>query len=127
MFTKTNSNNYLRKLNLDMECDYYIDKNLYIYYDNNDYTLFNLRRIKGYYNLDFLYQNAYNYDKQLEEYKKEILNVYTEPIIIYNNNSFTKLNFYNKYEHIISLLLEREKKEWNEIKEVIKIEERYVR
>jgi hypothetical protein len=48
-----------------------------------------------------------------------------EPIIIYNNNCFTKLSFKIKYEKLIDYELKICNKTWDDVNKIIKKEERY--
>ena len=121
------SRDYRDKLN--MGCDYYIDKNLYIY-DNNDriFASINLQHERGYYWFcSLLDEDEDGYDKELAEYIKSVLEPNMEPILIYNNNTFNKLSFENKYKKMIEYELNSYNKTLNEVNKIIKKENRYER
>jgi hypothetical protein len=108
-----------------MGCDYYIDKSLYIYdYQDKTLSYINLEKSRGYY---WYYKDEDEWDYDFEAYKKNILEPSMEPIIIYNNNTFTKLSFEKKYEKLIDYELKISNKTWEDINKIIKIEERYER
>lgn len=121
------SRDYRDKLN--MGCDYYIDKNLYIYDNNNIiFASINLQHQRGYYWFySLLDEDEDGYDKELAKYIKETLEPNMEPILIYNNNSFNKLSFENKYKKMIEYELNSYNKTLNEVNKIIKIENRYER
>lgn len=110
---------------LNMGCDYYIDKSLYIY-DYNDKTLsyITLEESRGYYSY---YKDEDETDYDYESYKTKMLEPSFKPIIIYVNNSFTKLCFEKKYEKLINYELKICNKTWDDIDKIIKKEERYKR
>jgi len=114
---------------LNMGCDYYIDKDLHIY-DYNDRVLsyINLEHERGYYWFaSLLDEDEDGYDAELAQYKKDKLTPYMEPIVIYGNNTFNKLSFENKYKKIIENELKIVKKTWYDVKQIVKIENRYER
>lgn len=115
--------------NLNMGCDYYIDKDLEIY--DYNYTLFsyiNLDHKRGYYWFSSLLNDDEDgYNKELTEYINNVLDSNIEPIIIYNNNTFSKLSFENKYKQMIEDKLNFFNKTWNDVSKIIKIENRYER
>lgn len=118
---------YLNKLN--MGCDYYIDKNLYLY-DHYDKILsfINLEHNRGYYYFDSLLdEDEDDYNKEYKEYLKNILEPTMKPIIIYSNNSFNKLSFENKYKKMVERELNYLKKSFKDIGKIIKEEKRYER
>jgi len=118
---------YKHKLN--MGCDYYIDKDLYIY-DYNDimFSYINLEHERGYYWFASLLDvDEDGYDKELTEYIKDVLEPNMKPILIYCNNTFNKLSFENKYKKIIEDDLNLHNKTWNDINKIMKIEYRYER
>ena len=85
--------NYRYKLN--MGCDYYIDKDLHIY-DNNNIILsyINLDHQRGYYWFcSLLDEDEDGYDRELTQYIKDTLVPNMKPIVIYSNNTFNKLSF----------------------------------
>lgn len=108
-----------------MGCDYYIDNNLYIYYNDNNNSFINLDRKSGYFNI---IEEGYIDDANevtMDDYKKNILETKIIPILIYNNNTFHNLSFQKKYKNIIEQNIKDYGKEWKDIKEIVKKEERY--
>jgi len=118
---------YYRKYKLDMSCDFYIDKDLHIY--NNDNTILsyiNLEHERGYYWFSTtLDEDENEYNTKLLELIEEQLKSNMKPIVIYSNNKFNKLSFENKYKKIIENELNIYNKSWNDIHKIIKIENRY--
>lgn len=113
------------KVKLNMGCDYYIDKSLYILgYNDNIISFIQLEKSRGYY---WYYKDEDELDYDFEAYRKNILEPSFEPIIIYTNNSFTKLSFEKKYEKLIDYELKICDKTWEDINKVMKKEERYER
>jgi hypothetical protein len=125
-----------------MSCDFFIDKNLYIHYKNdNNFSFINLERIKEYY-YDITYEDYHEYDyetyeknfftfedndyekrcKKLIEYQ---LKPKMKPIVIYNKGRFNKFIFEKKYKKKIEYEIKIRNKEWDDIKKIMKIEERY--
>lgn len=115
-------------LKLNMGCDYYIDDSLYIFYSNDkELTYINLEKSKGYYT-DYIFldiEDAPDYD--YKTYKKETLEPSMKPIIIFMNNTFSKLSFENKYKELIDYELKICNKTWDNVNKIIKKEERYER
>ena len=126
-FTNFHLQNYKHKLN--MGCDYYIDKNLYIYdYNNITLSYINLEHERGYYWFcSLLDEDEDGYDKELTNYIKDTLEPSMKPIIIYSNNTFNKLSFQNKYKKLIEDDLKLVNKTFSDVNEIIKIETRYER
>ena len=134
-FTMTNkkiynnfiSHNYICKLN--MSCDYYIDKDLDVYDNNNIiFSYINLEHERGYYWFgSLLDEDEDGYDNELSQYIKNTLEPNMKPILIYSNNTFVKLSYENKYKKLIEDDLKLYKKTWNDIKKIIKVENRYER
>jgi hypothetical protein len=126
-FTNFHLQNYKNKLN--MGCDYYIDKNLYIYdYNNIILSYINLEHERGYYWFySLLDEDEDGYDKELTSYIKDTLEPSMKPIVIYSNNNFNKLSFQNKYKKLIENDLELVNKTLNDVNKIIKIEKRYER
>lgn len=114
------------KLNkINSGCDYYIDKDLNIY-DNNDkiFSYINLDRKKGYYQFVSVLDEDEN-ETELEEYIKNKLEPSMKTIIIYSNNSFHNLSFEDKYKRIIENELNLFNKTFNDVSKIIKEEIRY--
>lgn len=114
-----------QKLKLNMGCDYYIDKSLYIYdYQDTTLSYINLEKNRGYY---WYCKDEDEPDYDFDTYRKEILEPSMEPILIYTNNTFTKLSFEKKYEKLIEDELRTINKSWENVNKIIKKEERYER
>jgi len=109
-----------------MGCDYYIAKVLYIYYNNIDYLPIELYRDSCDYYYDFDIEDI-DYEKKINEYKNNILISQFQPIILYDNCSFKKKTYENKYKLLIENEITRYHIKWNDIIQIIKIEERYER
>ena len=115
-----------------MGCDYYICKYLEIKFLYLDSTRIDLERDYGYYNFS-LDEDDPDYDIKYKEYVEETLEPSMEPIIIYEDNEFKSNKLENKYKSLIEEELEtynknREiKKEWKDIREIVKNETRYER
>jgi len=125
---KNNNNMILSRysnLKLNMGCDYYINKSLYIYdFNNKLLSNINLEHSIGYYSY-FKDEDEEDYD--YNEYKKKILKLNMKPIVIYINNTFSKSFFEEKYKKIIDYELNIKNKKWNDINKILKKEERYER
>jgi hypothetical protein len=112
-----------------MGCDYYIDKNLHIYdYNDIEISYINIEHERGYYWFMLSIDEDDNwYDTEFNEYKKHILESTMKPIIIYTNKTFNKLYFEIKYKKIIESEIKIFNKTLNDVKTIIKIENRYER
>ena len=112
---------------LKMGCDYYIDKDLHVYDHNNIiFSYINLEHERGYYWFgSLLDEDGDGYDNELSQYIKNTLEPNMKPIIIYNNNTFVKLSYENKYKKLIEDDLRLYKKTWNNVNKIIKVENRY--
>ena len=112
-----------------MGCDYYIDKNLHIYdYNDNEITHINVEHERGYYwFVSLLDEDEDGYDKEYAEYIKDQLTPSMKPIIIYSNKTFNKLSFENKYKKFIEDDIKIFNKTLNDVKNILKIENRYER
>jgi hypothetical protein len=116
-----------------MGCDYYILKSLQVFYqhkcdNDNDYLEIELKRRKGYYvdedDLDEDEDEA-DYDKRTNEYIKYTLTPKIKPIIIYDNNRFTKPFFEKKYKSIVeNVITNMYDKQWGDVTKIVKVEER---
>jgi hypothetical protein len=112
-----------------MGCDYYIDKDLHICNHNNiTFSYISLEHERGYYWFSsVLDEDEEEYDIELSEYIKNTLKPSMKPIVIYSNNTFSKLSYENKYKKLIDYDLNLNNKTWNDINRIIKIENRYER
>jgi hypothetical protein len=132
LINKQFSSNFIsrdRRNKLNMGCDYYIDKNLHVYdYNDIEISYINIEHERGYYWFMLSIDEDDNwYDTEFNEYKKHILESSMKPIIIYTNNTFNKLYFEIKYKKIIESEIKIFNKTLNDVKTIIKIENRYER
>jgi hypothetical protein len=114
-----------------MVCDYYIVKNLRLYFQN----IVPLLYIQvEYFKEDFysgLDEDEHDYEEKYEEYIKYILTPEMKPIIIYENNKFINSRLENKYMSVIQerINIYNNSNEtcigFNDIIDIIKIETRY--
>ena len=116
-------------IKLNMGCDYYIDKSLYIYdHENKLISYIRLEHNKGYYYYhSLLDEDEDNYEKDYDEYIKDQLEPSMKPIVIFINNTFSKLSFETKYKKLIDYELNLSSKIWNDVNKIIKKEGRYER
>jgi len=114
---------------LNMGCDYYIDKDLHIYNHNDKiFSYISLEHERGYYFfISSLDEDEDGYNAELTQYIQNTLEPKMKPIIIYCNNSFTKVSFEIKYKNIIEDELDLFNKTLNDVSKIIKIENRYNR
>ena len=119
---------YLRN-KLNMGCDYYIDKDLHIYdYNDIEISYINVEHERGYYwFISTLDEDEDGYDAEYAEYIKQKLEPIMKPIVIYSNNTFNKLSFENKYKQIIENEINIFNLTLNDVKKIIKVENRYER
>jgi len=106
-----------------MGCDFYIIKVLYIYYNDNTYISIELDRDRGFYCYDFDDDDP-EYEEKKNEYIKKMLIPHMNPIILYDNYTFKNMSYQNKYKLLIENEISKEKKNWNDIIKIIKVEER---
>jgi hypothetical protein len=107
-----------------MGCDYYILKLLHIYYSETEYVEVELDRERGYYDDLQFDEDADDFDEKICEYMEEVLKPTIDPIVIYSNNNFNKSSCKSKYESLVTSEINKNNKTWNEIKKIIKVEER---
>jgi len=118
-----------------MGCDYFISKFLEIKFVNSmsEITI-ELEIDKGYYSFS-LDEDDPMYDEKYTEYVEKILYRRMEPILIYDLDQFTSKKLEDKYRVRIEEELEKynkyrevvERKEWKDIREIVKREVRYER
>lgn len=111
-----------------MGCDYYIDTDLILFF-YNDYCrqYIHLEQNRGYFydiNID---SDDEDYERKQEESIKEQLTPKMKPIIIYENNTFSKSSFEEKYKDLILHHLLIWDKTWTDILKIVKSESRYER
>ena len=119
------SNNYNKQLN--MHCDYYIDKDLVIADHNNViFSYINLEHDGCYYYFNLLLdEDEDDYPIERDKYIKEALTPGMQPITIYANHAFTKSLFEKKYKQLIENNLFSINKSWNDVNKILKVENRY--
>ena len=113
-----------------MGCDYFIDKDLYIYYKNNKVTFINIDHEKGYFYEIDIDVDEEQYDKKYDECIREQLKPRMKPIIIYKNNNFINSNLETKYKKLIEDSINNKilnKNIWEDIIKIVKKESRYER
>lgn len=140
-FRFTNYMNNKMNNRLNMGCDYYIEKNLYIYYNDNSMNCISLCRDRRYY-YEIYDDTAWNitdddtawnitdddsYKIRWEKLKKVHLKVKSLPITIYSNNSFNKSSFSKKYKTIIEIEIQNCCKKWYDVTKIELGEKRYER
>jgi len=64
------------------------------------------------------------YEEQILKDRKRHLDVYTTPIMIYNNNIFIKSLCELKYKRLIDNFISKYGKTWSDIIRIVKVEER---
>ena len=114
---------------LSMGCDYYIDKNLYISYHNDDFVSYiNLLHDRGYYsNMLYSHDDVVPYEMQLEEMRRIELELRMSPVLVYDEKQFTSKEFEETYSNMIQYELRCWNKNWKDIHQVVMAEERYER
>jgi hypothetical protein len=122
---------YLKQLYINifiMGCDYYIEKDLVIYYNDNNYiSSINLSSERGYF-YDINYdEDEEDYEKKYNESINKQLKPSMTPIIIYIDNNFNNESLEKKYKKIIEDELKKDNKKWESIKKIMKEEHRYER
>jgi len=118
-----------------MGCDYYIEQNLWIYYNDNTCNCIQLSRKRGYYSDTDIYDkyimniNIENSNlSEWEKIKQYHLTPIRIPILVYSNNTFSTIYLSNKYKEMLeSEIINNYYKRWDDIKEIIILEERYER
>ena len=106
-----------------MGCDYYIQKVLRIYFEDDDYLCFVVETERGYY-MDIYDEDEEDYETKVNEYKKKCLTPDIEPIIIYNG-AFNKSASETKYKSIVENFMNDCGKKFSDITKIIKVEHRY--
>ena len=118
-----------------MGCDYYICKFLEIKFVNTMFSLtIDLETDRGYYSFS-LDEDDPTYDEKYTEYVEKTLKPGMEPILIYEYDQFASKKLEDKYRGLIEEELEIynrgggvvQKKEWKDIREIVKKEIRYER
>lgn len=112
---------------LFMECDYYIEQRLCIFYNDKSCYCMNLRRERGYYNEydDFMKINTQN--SNLTEWEK-IKHLTPKESLIYTNYSYINEYVAKKYGLMVEFeMIHNIDQNWCDIKDIVVYEERYER
>jgi ABC-type Zn2+ transport system substrate-binding protein/surface adhesin len=136
---------YNIKNKFKMNYDYFIDKNLYIYFNDKNVLYINLHHDERYFLIKNKDNKNNNNDKNKDKNKdddddnntdqdndkdKEFIMNYLEGKInsytIYKNNIFYNTDIENKYKNIIENELNKNSKKWININKIIFKEERYI-
>lgn len=110
-----------------MGCDYYIVKALEITLTEEKYPLMiELERDYGYF--DFcIDSDDPAYDTKWDEYRKKRLKSVMLPIVIYENGDFMNEKLRQKYSFVVEEELFLNKRGWEEVGQIVKMEYRYER
>jgi len=119
-----------------MGCDYYIEKNLYIYYNDNSFNYINLKRDRVYYsdiiNHDFSMsiKSPDSNLSELEKIKQYILIPKKLPFLVFSNDTFTNFYVCNKFKKMVEYEMKNnqnnQNKTWNDVKDIVILEERCI-
>jgi len=115
-----------------MGCDYYIETNLCINYNDNMHSYINLNRERGYYsgydNFIMKIRDEANNMSEWEKMKKYHLTPQAVPFLIYTNNSFVNEYVLRQYKEMVEFeIVNNDYKTWDEVKDIVILEERYER
>ena len=115
-----------------MGCDYYIETNLRIYYNDNMCSYISLDRERGYYsnydNFIMKIRDEANNMSEWEKMKEYHLTPKAIPFLIYTNKSFVNEYLSNEYKKMIEFeIINNDNKNWDNIKDIVILEERYER
>ena len=107
-----------------MGCDYYIQKMLRIYFED-DYLNCLLDRERGYY-FNIYDEDEEDYETKVNEYRRKCLTPKMESILIYNNQ-FNNSTYETKYKSIVENFMKDCGRLFSDITKIIKLEVRYER
>ena len=115
-----------------MGCDYYIETNLCINYNDNMRSHINLNRERGYYsgydNFIMEIRDQANNMSEWEKMKEYHLTPQAVPFLIYTNNSICNEYLSRQYKQIIEFeIVDNDYRTWDEVKDIVILEERYER
>jgi len=115
-----------------MGCDYYIETNLCINYNDNIRSYINLNRERGYYsdydNFIMKIRDEANNMSEWEKMKKYHLTPKAIPFLIYTNNSFVHEYLSRQYKEMVEFeIVNNDDKSWDDVKDIVILEERYER
>lgn len=126
-------NKYKPMNKLVMGYDYYVEKNLYIYYKDNSIQSLNVKKDKRYYyeldrDRELNISSTDSCNEIREKLKKYHLEYVEPPVLVYSNNSFTNAELSKRYKMILEYeMTNHDYKKWDDIKDVVLMEERYQR
>lgn len=113
---------------LFMGCDYYIEKRLCIFFNDNSCDCMNLKREIGYYtDYDDFIMNINPQNSNLTEWGKnqKYHLTPTSPLIIYTNGSYINVYLANEYESMVEYFVRLFiYKNLNDVKDIVVYEER---
>jgi hypothetical protein len=115
-----------------MGCDYYIETNLCINYNDNMRSHINLDRERGYYsgydNFIMEIRDEANNMSEWEKMKEYHLTPQAVPFLIYTNNSFINEYLSRQYKEMVEFeIVNNDYKTWDVVKDIVILEERYER
>ena len=115
---------------LFMGCDYYIEKRLCIFFNDNSCDCMNLKRERGYYTkYDDFIMNTNPQNSNLTEWEKiqkYHLTPNASPFLIYTNRTYTNDYLANEYEAMVEYFVRLFiYKNLNDVKDIVVYEVRY--
>jgi hypothetical protein len=109
-----------------MGCDYYIEKNLVIYYKDKTRDYISLSRDRGYFYFSDLDEDDPDYEIKNNELIRLQLEPRNKPLVIYQKDEFVTNLLENKYRPIVERNMQNGKC-FLDIEKIIKKENRYER
>lgn len=113
-----------------MGCDYYIYKQLHIYYneDANEYLDINIHTERGYFHEDGTIDSDDEYaDQHFADYVRFTLIPKMKPIILYDGKQWNKPETEVKYKNIVEKSLKEHNLFMTSVIKIVKVEERQER
>ena len=105
-------------------CDSYFTLTLLnIYYNETEYLHLVLENKEGRFHC-YADEDDLLYEQRVLENRKRTLDVYTKPIIIYDKPNFNKPLCETKYKAIVEKFITEYDKKWDDITQIIKVEEK---
>lgn len=111
----------------EMGCDYYIDKDIIIYFQDNSRHSITIEHGRGYFYDPNIDEYAADYEEICNQYTKTQLEPRMKPIVLYKDHSFCNNAFETKYKNLIDHELLQIGKQWIYIHKIMKVESRYER
>ena len=115
-----------------MGCDYYIIKYLEVTLEDSTSFQIELERDNGYFDF-YMDEDEPNYEEKYKDYIQLTLSDIMKPIIIFKDKEFSSLFLEKKYKLLIEDEINRinrfnkNRKEWTNIKKIVKKESRWER